>query len=115
MNNQDKKENKPKRLASYIRFTESEYEKLCEASRTVGKTIPTILKIHYFDRPIGRPLIPNDVVRSIGTELRRIGSNVNQIARQLNSGIYEGWHSEFATFSKDFSRVYELIASYTRK
>jgi hypothetical protein len=115
MNTKVKEKKLPTRLAAYLRFTKGEYKQLVEASRNTGLTIPKILKGHYFEKPIGRPLIGNDVAKSIGVELRRIGNNVNQIARQLNSGIYEGWHPEFATFSADFSRVYQLIASYSRK
>ena len=105
----------PKRLAVYVRFSEEEFKKLLEASRTVGKTLPTILKDHYFEKPIGRPLMANDMAKSVARELNRIGNNVNQIAKLVNSGIYEGWHQEFKEFHQNFARVYQLIASYSRK
>ncbi len=101
--------------ATCVKLDECQYTKLKEASRITGESIPEILRSGYFKKPIGKPLIANDMAKSIATELKRIGNNVNQIARVVNSGIYEGWHQEFREFHQNFARVYQLIASYSRK
>ncbi len=100
--------------ATCVKLDENEYENISEASKVTGKSIPEILRSCYFKKPIGRPLIANDMAKTIRAELKRIGNNVNQIARLMNSGIYDGWHSEFRDFHRDFAKICQLLVSYSR-
>lgn len=48
-------------------------------------SIPKLLKACYFRGPPAVPVVAHEEARAIIAELRRIGTNINQIARQLNS------------------------------
>jgi hypothetical protein len=112
------KENKGKKKythASCVKFDDKEYTQIKKASKVTGRSIPDILRSSYFLKPIGRPLVENSMAKKIVSELNRIGNNVNQIARQVNNGIYEGWHSEFKEFYQHYVKVCQLLSSYSSK
>jgi len=102
------------RHSTCVKLDDSQYTALKEASRITNKSIPEILRTTYFNNPIGSPLIENSMAKKIINELNRIGNNVNQIARQVNNGIYEGWHSEFQEFYQHYVNLSQLVASYSR-
>lgn len=79
---------------THVRFSEEEFLRIHEDSETLGETIPGLLKRVYFERAIVRPLLSHDAAQRVLVALARIGNNVNQIARRLNSGFREGWRDE---------------------
>jgi len=69
-----------------IRFDEDEYMRICNDAKIYGETVPGVLKAVYFERlPPGPKFSKDDAVR-ISTAISRVGNNINQIARHLNSG-----------------------------
>jgi hypothetical protein len=69
-----------------IRFDEDEYMRICNDAKIYGETIPGVLKGVYFERlPPGPKFSKDDAIR-ISTAISRVGNNINQIARHLNSG-----------------------------
>jgi hypothetical protein len=45
-------------------------------------------------------------------ELRRIGNNVNQIAKVLNSGFREGWNSALAQVRDDLDTLRRYVVGF---
>ncbi len=88
-----------------VRFTDVEFDRITEESRTSGKSIPQLLKMSHFRRKKIAPFFDKDDAHAFCSELRRIGNNVNQIARRVNSGALEGWYEEFG---KVFNLLSEL-------
>lgn len=78
--------------SSHVRFNDREYKQVQKDAFKKSKSIPTLLKDTYFK---GRPteVLMNendlDVVRK---DLNKIGNNLNQVARKLNSGFMHGWN-----------------------
>lgn len=98
-----------------VKLSTKQYSILKEASKNTGRSIPELLRRSYSSRPVRTPIVPNDMAKSIGIELSRLGNNVNQIARRMNSGVFEGWHPEFQIFCSEFSKMYQILAMYSRK
>jgi len=69
-----------------IRFDEAEYLQLCNDAKIYGETVPGVLKAVYFERLPTAPKFTKDDAIRIVTAINRVGNNVNQIARHLNSG-----------------------------
>ncbi len=79
-----------------VRFTDSEFDRITDEARIAGLSIPQILKLSHFSRRKLKLLFDETDRLFFCAEIRRIGNNVNQIARRVNSGALEGWHSEFS-------------------
>ena len=73
-----------------IRFDEDEYLQVCNDAKVYGDTVPGMLKAVYFERLPPAPKFTKDDAIRIVTAINRVGNNINQIARHLNSG---GGHS----------------------
>jgi hypothetical protein len=71
--------------SSHVRFTEKEYERIRGEASLRGLSIPQLLKRCYFQGAPAAPIVAHENARAIVGELRRIGTNINQIARQLNA------------------------------
>jgi hypothetical protein len=71
--------------SSHVRFTPGEHQRIAGEASLRGTTIPKLLKRCYFKGPRAAPLVTHEEARAIMGELRRIGTNINQIARQLNT------------------------------
>jgi hypothetical protein len=71
--------------SSHVRFTPDEHWRIAGEATLRGTTIPKLLKRCFFHGPPAAPLVAHAEARAIVGELRRIGTNINQIARQLNS------------------------------
>ena len=69
-----------------FRVSEQEYQRLEQMANNVGMSVPMFCKKKAQGAKIRAPLIDRQGALQIAAELRRIGSNVNQIAKHLNSG-----------------------------
>ena len=77
---------------SHVRFTDEEYARVHEDAEAYGKTDPEIIKSVYVSKNLARPVLNRDDAQRVLAALARIGNNVNQIARQLNSGFRQGFN-----------------------
>ncbi len=73
-----------------IRFTEEELERLKKNAETFGENIQATIKMFCFRSNAERPCFDKDGTERVLTALSRIGNNMNQIARKLNTGLGEG-------------------------
>jgi Bacterial mobilisation protein (MobC) len=97
--------------SSHVRFTTDEYRHIKNDADVTGTSIPNLLKRAYF---VGAPLVPlmrQDDKEMLMNQLSRIGNNLNQIARQLNSGFRAGFNEELSEIQKTFTRLVTFITS----
>jgi hypothetical protein len=93
-----------------VRFTDEEFSRITEEAKLSGLSIPNLLKKSHFKRK-KLQLLLSDVDRHFFcTEIRRIGNNVNQIARRVNSGALEGWFSELLDVARKISELHQMAA-----
>jgi len=95
---------------AHIRLSETEYKQAENLSRTLGRSIPQLFKSALFEGPIPSPLLSNDDAKSLMGQLQRIGNNVNQIAKHLNSGIREGFHKELNDVNEQIKVLRQYIS-----
>ena len=95
--------------ASHVRFSPQEYRKVLKDSKEKNKTIPALLKDSYFGRLPEKVAFKDTHVNEIRKDLNRIGNNLNQIARKLNSGFMHGWHPIIDEAKKEFNRIKDAI------
>jgi hypothetical protein len=96
--------------STHVRLTEAEYRRLQNDRFVSGESIPTLLKASYFRRSQLVPLMNADDARALMIQLSRLGNNVNQIARHLNSGFREGWNDAFQKLCADLAEIRLRIA-----
>ena len=84
---------KPKRIYSgrqvNVRLTDAEYGELETKVKAAGLTVPYVVKKAVTGKripPKKPPKINDEIALSMASELRRIGTNINQIAKHLNNG-----------------------------
>ena len=94
-----------------VRFTDEEIARIEEDSLKTGWSIPTLLKERYFKGPRPLPLISEEDVKQHFAALGRIGNNMNQLARRLNSGIREGFVEELQEIQRLFDRHWRFLSS----
>lgn len=96
------------RRVAFVRLKEGEWRQLLEHQSLTGQSIPKILKSAFFKNQKLKVLLPESERRELLLELKRIGNNVNQLARRVNTGLFSGWTAQFAT-------VAFLLASLERQ
>jgi len=108
---EQQKEEKKRLPSSHVRFTEREYAQIEKAQRETGLSIPDLLKHAYFKHAhLMRPLFTKEQVEGIMVELRRQGNNLNQITKQINSGLRTGWNQSFNALTKSYVDFRHMIS-----
>ncbi len=85
-----KSEKRQRNKTAHIRLTDAEHEALLAAADNSGLTIGAYMRAAALGSPGPRaarkpPVVREELVRILG-QLGKIGSNINQIARAINSG-----------------------------
>ena len=76
---------------SHVRLSPLEYKQIKKESKESGKSIPELLRNSYFGKLPRKVLVKENDLDVLRKDLNRIGNNLNQIARRLNSGLMHGW------------------------
>lgn len=100
---------KRKEPAAFVRFTESEFLTLTKDAIASGRNIQRLLKESYFGKGPNKILFHREDAQNFLRELHRIGVNVNQIAKALNSGFREGWYDAFGKIADDMNSLKKAI------
>ncbi len=74
-----------------VRMSPLQYRRIKKESKESGKSIPALLRNSYFGKPPVKVLVKENDLDVLRKDLNRIGNNLNQIARRLNSGLLHGW------------------------
>lgn len=75
-----------------FRVNNHELERLQKESNIHGASLSELAKNIALKRLPTTILLTNQDAKSIMLQLQKIGTNVNQMAKHLNSGIREGFH-----------------------
>jgi len=94
-----------------VRFSNSEWGQIASDSKVTGQSIPALLREAYFRHAPLVPLLGKEDVTMLLGQLHRIGNNINQIARHLNSGFREGFNDDFTEIKNAFSKLYRFITA----
>ncbi len=106
---ENKKSKQTKSPSSHVRFSEEQYAKITVAAERSRMSIPELLKRAYFEGGALRVLMDRDLSKSWYGELKRWGSNLNQLTRKLNSGEYAGWVPELEQIAKHISKIENML------
>ena len=100
--------------SSHVRFTNDEYKIIHEDSLNLEETIPTLLKRNYFKKRVSQPIISHSDAKKIHVALNRVGNNINQIAKDFNSGKIKDWYPEFQEMVEIMRGIRNLVCSFGR-
>ena len=92
----------------YIRVTPQEYLRVLKMAQATRKNPQELFKRALFDRvDLEKPiyLMLPEQAEDCRNDLKRIGNNVNQIAKHLNSGLMTGWTQALGAVHADFIRL----------
>ena len=98
----------PDSCRANVRFTPAEYRRLQRDQLLTGQSIPWLLKTRYFSGELKPPAFDYETSREILRQLSGIGTNLNQIARRVNSGISDGVHEQISAMLKLLEHLNKL-------
>lgn len=105
------KSERKKTPSSHVRFSDNEFKRVSKMKQVTGRSIPDLLRAALLSRmDLERPLLSKEDVLIIMTELRRQGNNINQISKQVNSGLSNGWNQSFNSLVKAYVDIRHLIS-----
>ena len=76
-----------------VRMNAKEYERIRKESQSTGKSVPELLREAYFSSAPRKVLMNREDVVTLRKDLSRIGNNINQVAKKVNSGLLSGWNN----------------------
>ena len=109
MENVKKNDEKELGKSTCVRFSEDEFKRIMRDAKLLGQTIPWLLKQTYFKGELESPILIKEDAMKIMTALARIGNNLNQIARKLNSDFCEGFHDGITDALSDLKLMKRFV------
>ena len=100
---------RPKQLS--FRVNEEEYQKLQERVQESGKTQQEYILSCVLDKKI----VNTDGIKELIPELKRIGNNLNQIAKKCNEGGVLPSEAEVREQGEELKKVWQLLRRYLQK
>lgn len=111
----DSNQNKlsPSRFAFYVRVSEQEYKRIMKMAAATRKSAQELLKDGLLSRmDLEKPiyLFTPEQAAQFGAELKRQGNNINQIAKQINSGLMRGWSQALSGIHRGYLELNHRLA-----
>ena len=100
---------RPKQLSS--RVSEEEYERLKEKINESGKNQQEYILSCVLEKPITN----TDGIKELLPELKRIGNNLNQIAKRCNEGGMLPSEAEVRKHGEELNKVWRLLRQYLQR
>ena len=100
---------RPKQLS--FRVNEEEYQKLQERVQESGKNQQEYILSCVLDKKI----VNTDGIKELIPELKRIGNNLNQIAKRYNEGGVLPSESEVREQGEELKQVWQLLRRYLQR
>ncbi len=102
---------KCKTRSSCVKFSENEFIEIKKAQVTTGESIPTLLKNAFFQNSLKlrTPMFSDVEARKITNQIARLGNNINQIARKVNSGLAKGWSQEIREVIQELKIIRQFL------
>src|SRR5579872_6439423 len=93
-----------------VRVSSVEYKQIQRMMKATGLNGPELFRRALLSRTdLSRPLFSPEQAKVFETELRRQGNNVNQIAKQLNSGLMNGWSQTLNSLVRAYVDLRHMI------
>lgn len=107
-------ENRKESKQINFRVNEEEYQRLEEMATKFGMTVPMFCKKKSQGSKMKSPKIDREGAIKMASELRKIGINVNQVAKHLNSGgnVLEG---QIKDLERELNNLWQLLNSAIQK
>ncbi len=96
-------ENRKRNVTLTIRVTEKEKESILEQAKKAKMSLTDYLVTAALNAKI---YVPEDL-KPILTELKRIGSNLNQITTKINMGVFQSYN--FSEVIEGQRKIYEAL------
>lgn len=100
---------RPKQLS--FRVSEEEYERLKEKINESGKNQQEYILSCVLEKPITN----TDGIKELLPELKRIGNNLNQIAKRCNEGGMLPSEAEVRKHGEELNKVWRLLRQYLQR
>ena len=100
---------RPKQLS--FRVNEEEYQKLQERVQESGKNQQEYILSCVLDKKI----VNTDGIKELIPELKRIGNNLNQIAKKCNEGGVLPSEAEVREQGEELKKVWQLLRRYLQR
>ena len=95
------KEKPSSRLVCYVRLNDRDYDRIQKMCETTGESAPELLRTALLDRKdLERPHFSKEDAQEIKVGLNRLGNNINQLAKHVNSGGRIGMNQAFNSFTR---------------
>ena len=99
---------RPKQLS--FRVSEEEYQQLQEKISESGKNQQEYILSCVLEKQI----VNTDGIKELYPEIKRIGNNLNQIAKALNGSTYYSY-SLITQNQKELEKIWQLLKQYLQK
>lgn len=94
-----------------FRVTETEHERLQEMANNLNISVPNFCKKTAQKKQMKSPKINREGALEIAKELRKIGTNVNQIAKKLNQNIgVETSKLELENVKQELKKIWQSLS-----
>ena len=100
---------RPKQLS--FRVNEEEYQKLQERVQESGKNQQEYILSCVLDKKI----VNTDGIKELIPEMKRIGNNLNQIAKRCNEGGVLPSEAEVREQGEELKQVWQLLRRYLQR
>lgn len=100
---------RPKQLS--FRVSEEEYQRLQEKILKSGKNQQEYILSCVLEKPI----VNTDYIMKLFPELKRIGNNLNQIARRCNEGGQLASEVEVRKYGEELNNVWRSLKQYLQR
>lgn len=94
-----------------FRVSEEEAEQLRKKVEQSGKSMQEYL----LGCALNKPITNTDGIKELYPEIKRIGNNLNQIAKKLNENGYVDYKQELPNTMKEVREVWQLLKQYLQK
>ena len=105
---QNKSDKRPARLVLYMRLKENEFLELESDAQTAGISMIDLMKNTYFKGRLAPVLMPAVDRTVILRNLSGVANNINQIAKNLNSGISQNVDLEIKAAKEVLLQIMKL-------
>ena len=105
---QNKTDKRPARFVLYMRLKENEFLELESDAQTAGISMIDLMKNTYFKERLAPVLMPAVDRAVILRNLSGVANNINQIAKNLNSGISQNVDLEIKAAKEVLLQIMKL-------
>ncbi len=98
------------RTAFCVRVSASEHERIKKMMNATGMSGPELFRRALLSRlDLEQPLFSPELAKEFSTELKRQGTNINQIAKKVNSGLFAGWSQALSSLNVNYLKLSQML------